>query len=219
MLDYSTIYTFSDPLSKKVFRGGLADKHNNIELYRGEVDFGEKVVARHLSGMSNPGNIIWTYSVSPLIISELIVNLFMDNGITGWDTFDVDLLNMKGESIQSRYYGLVIKGRVGYADYSRSRILNKNVGIGPTKHVVGRYFSDDYYDGSDLFMENPDPDGKITAFRYCTEKVYSVLKKHKITNLRFEKANEIAILFSSIEIGASPFVANQIKDLQSNETS
>ena len=42
-----------------------------------------------------------------------------------------------------------------------------------------------YWDGSDLFMSNPEENGNSTMFRFCTDKVVNLFKKEKIKNIEF----------------------------------
>ncbi len=62
-------------------------------------------------------------------------------------------------------------------------------------------------------MENPDPDNTINMFRYCTGRVYQVLKKNKITNMTFENLIQTDILYYRISIGAGQKLKIILDDL------
>src|SRR5690606_33871529 len=104
-------------------------------------------------------------------------------------------------------------GRCGFIDYSRGHLMTKKVGITDSEHIKAPKFKDDFWDGSDLFMHNPNPEGKITMHRYCTQKVVDIFKKEKIRNIEFEKTVEITNAIFMLEIGASEREKKEIEKL------
>ena len=115
-----------------------------------------------------------------------IKDVLEENAFTGWKTFAVKLLDKNGSEIQD-YFGLSITGRCGEIDYSKAEIIEKRlVPNGPLgKYYKGLSIGLDKWDGSDFFLP---------ANNYGTivrSKVVDILKKNKITNLRFENIADI----------------------------
>jgi len=78
------------------------------------------------------------------------------------------------------YSGLVVSGRCGAIDNSRSVQVQKAVVGNPKGHALvwkGLYFAEESWDGSDIFR----PPG--TGYIFVTEKVRAALDRAKVTNL------------------------------------
>lgn len=214
MIDYKELYTFFDPVSKKAFRGSIFDfPKSDATISRGENQINEFVKIMYSMGGTQPKDVIWTTNSAPMIISEPVIDLFVINKFTGWDIYQVKVFDKNLIEIPKKYFGLIIKGRAEYVDYSRSEIISKKIGFNNASHIKGRYFYKDNWDGSDFFMENPNPDDKINMFRYCTGRVYQIFKKNNITNITFENLIETDILFDSVSIGAGPKTQKILDDL------
>lgn len=214
MIYYKELYTFFDPISKKAFRGSIFDfPKSEATISRGENHINEIVKVMYSMGGTQPSDIIWTTNSAPMILSETLIDLLVINKFTGWDTYQVKVLDKNLTEIPKKYFGLIIKGRAEYVDYSRSEVISKMIGFYNAPHIKGRYFYTDNWDGSDFFMENPNPDNKINMFRYCTERVYQIFKKNNITNITFENLIETDILFDSVTIGAGQKIQKILDDL------
>ena len=214
MINYKEIYTFFDPVSRKAFRGSIFDFHKSDAIIsRGEKHINEIVKVMYTMGGRQPKDVIWTTNADPLILSENVIELFIKNKFTGWDIYQAQVFDKNLIEVPNKYFGLVIKGRADYVDYSRSEIITKKLGLSEAPHVKGRYFKNDNWDGSDFFMENPDPDNRINMFRYCTGRVYQALKKNMISNMTFENLIQTDILYSSLSIGAGQKLKIILDDL------
>ncbi len=201
MLNYDKIYKIGETHSNRPFRGEI----DNLNLAESEISRGEKKVSeivsvKHSMGGKTLYDIIWTTNAFPLIVSERIVELFKSNGITGWETYNVEIRSKKNEFIDQKYYGLIITGRCGYQDYSKNSIIMEKIGIMIEPHSKGFYFKDDYWDGSDLFMCNPNEDGESNMYRFCSQKVAELIKKEKIKNLSLEKVSDLSLSISLYNI-------------------
>ncbi len=123
--------------------------------------------------------------------------------LTGWKTYDVEICSKENELIDQKYYVLIITGRCGFRDYSTSPIIMDTIGITTEPHLSGFYFKDDFWDGSDLFMCNPNEIGQANMFKFCTEKVVRLMKKEKIINVEWEKTTDFTMSISLYNIELS----------------
>lgn len=215
MLNYNKLYSFYDPIGNRPYRGEI----NDYELAEGEISRGEKPIQNtvdvyHAMGESNPKDIIWTTNTYPLIVNERIIRILNENDITGWEKYDVRIHNKREELIKGKYYGLIITGRCGFIDYSQGYLMTKKVGFTDSEHIKAPKFKDDFWDGSDLFMRKPNPEGNITMHRYCTKKVADIFRQEKIKNIKFEKTVEIAMPIFMLNIGASDREKKEIEKLR-----
>jgi hypothetical protein len=204
MIDYTKIFTFHDPISNRPYRGTINNfLDSEAEISRGEKKISDTIKVNHAMGENFPKDVIWTSNAHPLIFSESVIELFIKNNITGWDTYSVKLYDKNYNEIKSNYFGFIIKGRSSFVDYYRSDILIKKLGVKETPFIKGMYFYNDQWDGSDFFMQDADPDNKINMHRYCSSKVYDLFKKNKIRNIAFENVVEYSIWYYTLEVGAS----------------
>jgi len=212
MIDYNKIFIISDWLSNRPFRGEISNyTQAEPEISRGEKDVNGIVTIKHAMGGNTLYDIIWTTNAHPLIVSERIINLFKSNGITGWKTYKVQIRSKKDELIDQKYFGLIITGRCGYRDYSKSTIVLDKVGVYTKPHVKGFYFKKDFWDGSDLFMCIPDDSGQSTMYRFCTRKVVDLFEKEKIKNILFKNLNDSTL---AIELYKVPLTTQQKSEVE-----
>jgi hypothetical protein len=212
MLNYDKIFLIRDSFSDKPFRGVIENLDlAEPEITRGEKSLNEIVPVKHCMGGKTLFDIIWTTNSFPLIVSEKLIELFKSNSITGWKTYDVEIHTKKNELIDQKYYGLIITGRCGFRDYSISSVIMDTIGITTEPHLSGFYFRDDFWDGSDLFMCNPDELGQTNMFMFCTEKVERLIKKEKIKNIEFEKLTDITM---SIDLYNIELTENQLIEIE-----
>ncbi len=201
MINYNEIYLLNDSLSNRPFRGEI----NDFDLAEPEISRGEKgiskiVPVKHSMGGKTLYDFVWTTNAFPIIVSEHVIELFRPKSVTGWQTYDVEIYSKKNELIEMKYFGLVITGRCGNRDYSANSIVMDKIGIKTKPHSKGFYFKDNFWDGSDLFMCNPDENGKTNMFRFCTKKVVDLFKKENIKNVLFEKVIDFSMAISLYDI-------------------
>lgn len=122
------------------------------------------------------------------IISKKMKTVLEDNELTGWKTFEVNILDKSGQEIRD-YYGFSIIGTCGTIDYGKSEIIEKRlIPNGPlSKYYKGLYVGLDQWDGNDFFLP------KEYSCAIITNKSMEILKKNKITNVRFSNLSEIEI--------------------------
>jgi len=122
------------------------------------------------------------------LISERIESILKSNGITGWETFRVNVFDNENKRING-YFGFSIKGRCGILDDSKSVTVQKENKFGVAYKVKrGLYFDPTAWDKTDIFS----PDGKM--FIFVTERVVRVLEKLK--NINFHDISQIEMMVS-----------------------
>lgn len=155
------------------------------QLLRGETILSSPLQFHHHMG-SRPTDILDTGHVIPLI-SDRVFNILQDDGFSGWSTYPVEVFGKGGARLPG-YHGLMVTGRCGPIDQSRSRIIVKPPPVPTGRHYqvrLGLYFDPASYDGSDLFL----PEG--TAFILVTERVKKALENAKCSNAALERITEI----------------------------
>ncbi|TPN89201.1 hypothetical protein [Aquimarina algicola] len=197
MTDYNRIFLIGESHSNRPFRGVI----ENYDLAEPQISRGEKrinivVPVKHSMGGKKLYDIVWTTNAFPLIVSERVIRIFEKNSVTGWETYDVNVLTKKDELINEKFFGLIITGRCGYRSYANSSIIMDKIGITMEPHVKGLYFKDNFWDGSDLFMCNPNENGQSNMYRFCTERVAKLLNKEKVKNIAFDKVSDITMSIS-----------------------
>lgn len=137
-------------------------------------------------------DIIEPLAVQPLLVSEKVINLLVDNNVTGWKSTEVRIYGHD----ELKYHVLMITGRCGYFDLGRSEIVYNQMPGGKFPYVKGLYFDMDSWDGSDLFL-SPNK-----GFSVATKRVKQLFVKNKVTNISFTKISdyELAVgIFSEEE--------------------
>ena len=120
------------------------------------------------------------------LISDRMNSILNDNSLTGWKTFPIKLLNKNDIEITG-YYGFSVIGRCGPVDYSKCKIIEKQlVPNSPiSKYYKGLYVGLDEWDGSDFFLP------KNTFGTVISSKAAEILKKNKLTNIQLTNLAEI----------------------------
>lgn len=116
------------------------------------------------------------------IISSKLIDLLINNNITGWKTFEVEL-----ERKDLKYFGFLVTGESGAV------IRETTPG-----HYKGISIDMSIWDGSDIFR----PQG--SGLMICNEKVKEVFERNKITNMGFLDIREFRY-FNSEKYGNARF--------------
>jgi hypothetical protein len=198
---FDHIYELNDPLLDRVFRGEIERDVNFIRWIRGEADPEQTVRVGWGMGGACPGDVIWTTSAHPLIVHRRIVNLLREEGVTGWRSHPVQVVDKCGE-VYKDYEGIGIVGRCDPIDLSRSVVTLRKLPGGWFPQFLGSYFPEKSWDGSDMFMERPDVKGKTTGMIFVTEKARQVFTKTNVENVSFERFTERERSTSIYEIGS-----------------
>lgn len=108
------------------------------------------------------------------------------NNITGWTTYPVEVYGRRGEPLPG-YHGFTVTGGECRRDRSRSQVITKQTVPGgkPFEVYKGLYFFEEDWDRSDIFIVRRY--GGIVV----TEKVYKILKRAKVTNVKLTPLLEV----------------------------
>ncbi len=193
-LDYSKLFELADPLANRPLRLGivsdavwLAIRDDVWSLYRGQLRLSEPLRLRAYMG-GQATDFLWSGYPPLVCVSSRVVDLLREHGITGWDTYPVEVYGRKGEPLPG-YHGFAVTGPECRRDRSRSQILTRQAVPGgkPFQVYKGLYFDESHWDGSDIFLVRPF--GGIVV----TEKVYRLFKRAKVSNVRFTPLTEVEI--------------------------
>ena len=119
-------------------------------------------------------------------ISDKVLDILIDNNITGWKTYPIQVFDKKGNEVPG-YHGFSIIGRCKDLDISllKERVAVQYYESGPIREYYKGFPLDlSAWDGSDIFLLSG------TGWSFITKRVYSLFKKHKITNIRYEKVTD-----------------------------
>jgi hypothetical protein len=194
-MDIKEFFEFSVTLSQSNIQFGPIDK---MPSFKG-MSYFHKLLIGDYTGFSFPlrfkqkrgvklKDVLSTGTATLFLISDNLRNLLENHNLTGWKTFSVTLLNKNGIEILG-YHGLSIVGRCGPIDYTKSKIIYKNIlENGPLwKYYKGLHVGLDQWDGSDFFLPQ-DYFGTIV-----TGKTVELLQTNKITNLVLRNLIDIEI--------------------------
>ena len=119
-------------------------------------------------------------------ISDKVLDILIENNITGWKTYPIEVFDKKGNEVPG-YHGFSIIGRCKDLDISllKERVAVQYYESGPIREYYKGFPLDlSTWDGSDIFLLSG------TGWSFITKRVYSLFKKHKITNIRYEKVTD-----------------------------
>jgi hypothetical protein len=190
--DLIHFFKLYDPLASRPLRlgaDGYSDDNLTTDqvhsLFRGNLRFDYPLKLGAYSG-GQATDIMWSAFPPLVCISNRIMNLLQDNGVTGWSTYPVELFGRKGEPIPG-YHGFSITGPEYKRDRSRSTILTKQAVPGGKPYQVykGLFFEEKKWDGSDFFI--------VFNQHIVTNKVHDIFKKNKISNVSFKPLSDVEI--------------------------
>jgi hypothetical protein len=192
-LDYSNLYELDDPIATRPFRLSIL-KHNHWitndyawDLFKGRISLDRPLkLGIHSGGQF--AHFLWSVFPPIVCISTDVVELLQTNGIKGWSTFPVEVYERKSELL-SGYYGFSVIGGECRRDRSRSQIVTRQAVPGgePFEVYKGLYFYEEDWDGSDIFWV------KSYGGIVVTEKVYKILKRAKVTNVKLIPLPEVEL--------------------------
>lgn len=120
------------------------------------------------------------------LISKFLKSTFIDQELTGWKTYPVEVFDNKGTKIEG-YSGLSITGKTGPIDFTQSEIVQQRlVAHGPiSKYYKGLYPKMEEWDGSDFFLAN----GYFGII--MTDRAASVFRKSRLSNVKVQPLEDI----------------------------
>jgi hypothetical protein len=206
---FDQLFELHDPVADRPYRGRF-DYARAFELSRAEEDVRAPVRVDWAMGRAIPGDIVWTTSAHPLIISSRVHRLFDEAGLTGWKPFLVELFD-KSREPQPEYAGVAVAGRCGRIDLERSQIILKRYPAGLFPHFRGHFFEEASWDGSDFCVDRADARGKSSMRRIVTRRVVDLLSRHRITNVRWIPLSEVSTSTSVFEIGSEHLLPSDFR--------
>jgi hypothetical protein len=192
-LDFSRFYKLYDPLASRPLRlspegySAWLTKDQAIELFRGRLELDAPLkLGAYMGGQAT--DFLWSGLIPLVCILYKVAELLRKNNISGWTTYPVEVFGRKGESLPD-YHGFAVTGSKCRRDRSRSHILTRQAVPGgkPFEVYKGLYFYEKDWDGSDIFRVSS------SGGTIVTEKVYKVLKKAKVTNVKLTPLPEVEL--------------------------
>jgi hypothetical protein len=184
-MNISDFYDLRSKFGSKTFeayplKSSVARRKTN-ELFLGDydgIDF--PVIFKQESG-SRFDDLLNTGTVSLYLVSEKLKILLEKNGLTGWKTFEIKVLDKKGIEVNG-YYGFTVTGRCGKIDDSKGELITRRaVPDGPlAEYRKGLYVGLDKWDGSDFFCPEE------SLYFVTTKKAVDIIKANKISNVEFK---------------------------------
>jgi hypothetical protein len=169
-----------DPFSRKALRPALCP---SADFDSGELLTGGPPAApvRFKQGYKRgkAGPILWTDSVTGILLSNPVKEAMTQEGLTGWSTYPVELGDIEADT---GYSGLRVLGRSGPRDWSRGEWVR--TGDEPRPSLRGFYFEETSWDGSDVFT----PAGSLWVV--VTERARIRLARHVGTSCHFDRLSE-----------------------------
>ena len=149
---------------------GNADSTN---VLRG-IETLKQAQARWAMGGKKPGQFIFTRYVSVMMLGTDLLSSLQEAGISGWSTYPVELFGKQGEPLGT-YHGLIVHGRCGAMDDSRSVQTTKEFPGGVFPIWRGLYFDEGSWDGSDIFM--PSDETRWVFFTARAKRIFTACVK------------------------------------------
>lgn len=140
------------------------------------------IVFREVAGESGKQmrDVLDNRSLITYLISDRMRDLLIDNNITGWECYEIEMYDKKG-NIVSGYNGFSVTGKCN----DMVKIDFENI-IKDKKRdyfeAKGAMFDIEKWDGSDIF--------RAGGWRIITKKVYELFKKHKITAIEMTRMTD-----------------------------
>ena len=113
------------------------------------------------------------------LISDRMKDLLIDNNITGWKCYDIEMYDKKGNIVPG-YNGFSVTGKCDdmvKVDYDNIVEDNRRGFL-----AKGASFDINKWDGNDIF--------RVGGWRIITKRVYELFKKHKITAIKMTRLTD-----------------------------
>lgn len=192
--EYAELYRLSDPLGSRPLR--LSDENFSDwltseqawALFRGQLRLTKPLrLGAYMGG--HPSDFLWAGLSHVVCVSHRVVESLIEDAVTGWSIYNVEVFGRKGEPLPG-HHGFSVIGPECPLDRSRSQIVTKPPPApgGKSYQVYrGLYLDESQWDGSDFFVVRPF--GGIVV----TEKVYRLFKRAKVTNVRLTPLTEVEL--------------------------
>jgi hypothetical protein len=185
-MEFKNIYSFDDADIRGALHVSSDDIIDPISIIKVRFKPEKKMIFKHYMG-SKPKDLICIGYPSIYLLSINVINVLLENKITGWKSYHVDIYNKNGE-LNEDYYLFPVTGYCGPIDNKRSKRVSKPPlvpGGNTYKPWVGLFFDLNTWDGKDIFSP------KDTTFIFVVEKVKNILEKQKFKNIIFRPITKI----------------------------
>lgn len=199
---FENLFKLRNPWNRRAYFALFSAEEESADLSRAETTPTRTPQVTWDMGTAEPGDVVWTSDVFPLVVHARVVDVLDRHHLTGWDTFDVDVYSKSGRRVPD-YHGIAIHGRCGRVDLSRSAIELRLMPRGWWPDFRGHFFDEGSWDGSDLFMDRPDSQGTSTGFRFVSRRVVDAFSKAKVRNIAFCALSEERVATTTYSIGSS----------------
>jgi hypothetical protein len=153
--------------------------------------------ARFSMGRAKPSDFVRATSARPLLISNRLRELLLENNVTGWKSWPCHIVGKHGEDYE--YHFLGVSGQCGPIKHNVDSIVSRKSGLIDVEYVRGMYFDLSEWDGSDICMPNR------TGHRIVTKKVRDLFGKNKIKHCEMTDIREVEVEKSILEIAGVKF--------------
>ena len=152
MTNYDELYVLSGLLGDDDYQLQInADYDTQVAVARGEMLEFDKVPSSEWASVGSglEPDIVRTTVLPTIVLGERAVSML--ENITGWKPVAICGPGSRRSDATSKKYSVMsITGRAGPVDPTRSEVSND--ADSQEAEVVGLYFLDDYWDGSDVFV-------------------------------------------------------------------
>ena len=141
-------------------------------------------------------------NIMAYLISDRMRDLLIDNNITGWKCYEIEMYDKKGNIVPG-YNGFSVTGRcndmvkIDYENIIKDNKRDYYVAKGAT-------FDIEKWDGSDIFDAG--------GWRIITKKVYELFKKHKITAIDMTRLTDYTCLLGDTKEQAIEISIRKIEE-------
>lgn len=172
----------------------------DMGIYHGKTIEGKLPVVYDYHSGSKYTDLIDIGYPSCYLISDRFKAVLIDNNISGYKIFPVEIYKNRGKDQIQGYNGLSIVGRCGPIDYMHGKVIDKQ--MCPTCPVFqvykGLHFDINTWDGSDFFSMGR---GGI----FVTEKLMHLVMSEKLTNVKFTNIIDMEGDLSILKSANIPF--------------
>jgi hypothetical protein len=182
---FERVFWLQSSGSRRAFRGDMALGTDTFGLLRAEVHPAGPISIGWAMGSAEPGEVIWTTHVAPIIIADSVVNLLRAHNFTGWSLYPVIVQNKQGQTVPG-YNGLAVTGRCGNIDFSKSVQVPRIFPARISPVLKGLLFDPASWDGSDFFMP-----ARRSGHVFVVEEVKKAFERAKIRNVSFEALDQV----------------------------
>jgi hypothetical protein len=190
-MDLSSLFVLGEAFKRNAFRARPLEPNAELllNLAMGKQQPGHAIRFGRESGKKLL-DWVGTGLVSTRLISVRLASAWRTAGVTGWDTFPVELFDALEHEVEDDqidgYAGLSVVGKSGAIDQGRHEVVIKPAAVGPAliKWARGLWFAIESWDGSDLFV--PAESQMLIA----SAKAVEVLQAIRATNVTMTRLTE-----------------------------